>query len=223
VRLIQGNGACLDCQRPTGKRYAKYCDTDRWRHRGKKRTYRLTPEAEAYLRGHYKPAVNGSAQKCAAVLGVPKWRACKWAAELGLTTGVYRRNSPDWTREQDAFLEKHAGRRHVNWISKQLGRSITAVQVRIKRLSLSRLPDGYGQSEVAQAFGVSRDTVERWHRMGLLRSHFKPLEGQPYRFTDRELLEFIRNHPTAFQLSKVEPVWFLDLVLGEKSALRRIA
>jgi len=207
---------CKDCGELTGRKYGLYCDAHRWTHRGKPSTYKLTPEREAYMRAHYKPAERGTSNRCAAVLGVPRWRVCRWAAELGLTSGVYRKGCPNWTREQDAFLEKHVGKRHINWIARQLGRSITAVQVRIRRLELSRLPDGMGQSEVALAFGVSRDTVDRWHRLGLLTSAFSPMQGQPYRYTRADLLAFVRTHHNAFQLAKVDQLWFLDLVFDGK-------
>lgn len=207
--------SCVDCGTSTGRRYGRYCDACRWRHRGKPVTYRLTAEREAYLRTHYRPSVRGMSARIAQVLGVPKWKACKWASELGLTTGLQRQGAALWTADEDAFLEKHLHTRHVNWIAKQLGRSVTAVVVRTKRLALSRLPDGYSQTDVALAFGVSRDTVERWQRRGWLRSSFVPVEGQPHRITDADMLRFIQAHRSAFELGKVDQVWFLDLVCGE--------
>lgn len=203
---------CLDCGQSTGKRYGRYCDDHRWTHRGKPSTYKLTPERSAYLLEHYKPSERGTSARCAAVLQVPRWRVSRWAAELGLTSGVYRSNGRAWTPDEDRFVEKHLHKRHVNWIAKRLKRSITAVVVRVKRIGLSRLPDGFSQSDVALAFGVSRDTVDRWQRTGLLRTAFVPVAGQPFRFAESDILAFVQSHPSAFSLAKVDQLWFLSLV-----------
>jgi hypothetical protein len=213
--------ACVDCGASTGKRYGRYCDAHRWRHRGKPSTYRLTPERATYLREHYRPSERGVSSRCAAVLGVPKWRVCRWAAELGLTGPG--KQGPNWTAQEDAFLEKHLTARHVNWIAQRLGRSITAVLVRAKRIRLSRLPDGYSQTDVALAFGVSRDTVERWQRQGWLHASFEPAKGQPHRVTDADMLRFVHEHRAAFALAKVDQVWFLDLVLSADKSREKVA
>ena len=215
---------CADCGQPTGKRYARYCDAHRWRHRGKPATYRLTPERVAYLKAHYRPSERGMSRRIAAVLQVPKWRVCAWASELGLTNGTYR-TGPAWTAAEDAFLETHLGSRHVNWIAKQLGRSTGAVTGRVKRLSLSRLVDhGYSARQVADGFGVDQSTVIRWIERGWLTATRHTQNGGPYRtygVTLDAIHTFVKQHSAAFVLAKVDQVWFLDLVfngaLGTKS------
>ena len=141
---------------------------------------------------------------------MPKWRVCRWAAELGLTAPTNK--GPAWTAAEDAVLEQHVGSRHVNWIATRLNRSIAAVQARAKRLRLSRLPEGYSQVDVALAFGVERGTVERWLQRGWLTTARVPA-GQPYRVTETDLLRFIRTHRTAFDLAKCDQVWVLGLLL----------
>lgn len=205
---------CLDCGRPTGKTHAQYCDDCRWRHRRKRLKYALTPERRAYLQANYRPAERGTSARCAAALSVPKWRVNRWAAELGLTSGISPRwHAPAWTPEDDAFVAQHLHTRHPAWIARSLKRSLTAVLVRVRRLGLSRLPDGYSETDVALAFGVSRDTVERWRVKGLIRTRFQPRAGQPFRYTDGEVVAFIRAHRTAFEIGKCDQLWFLDLLL----------
>lgn len=208
---------CADCRQPTGKKYGRYCDAHRWRHRGKPPTYTLTAEREAYLRATYQPSARGVSGHMALVLQVPKWRVNRWAAELGLTSREGRKSLP-WTPQEDVFLEQHLTTRHVNWLSTQLGRSITAVLVRAKRLRLSRLPDGYSHEDLALAFGVERSTVRRWVQRGWLRASFQRRCGQPHRVTEAAIVRFIRQHPLAFQLAKVDQVWFLGLVFGDFGA-----
>jgi hypothetical protein len=214
---------CRDCEQLTGKRYARYCDAHRWRHRGKPSTYRLTPEREAYLRLHYKPTgARGMSFRIAKALQVPKWRICRWAAELGLTSKEGRKG-PLWTPEQDAFLEKHLASRHINWIAKQLGRSISACHVRAKRLDLSRRAarDWYTAHDVALGFGVDSHAVLRWIERGQLPAR---REGQDHedgracmwRISMQGIRRFLREHPAAFVLAKVDQVWFLDLVFARQ-------
>lgn len=201
---------CTTCGNPTGRALARFCDACRWPRRLKRKKYQWTTEKDAYLRQSYDATVPGRARQIAELWGWPRWAVTKRAQQLGLA----RTREDYWSTEDTAKVEQWAGTRHPHWIAKQLGRTETAVVVKIKRLGMSRLPEGYSQSDVAFAFGVSRDTVERWIRRGWLVSRFQPIEGQPYRFTDGEVLAFVSAHPQAFVLAKVDQVWFMDLVCG---------
>lgn len=208
--------ACADCGVLTGRPLARYCDSHRWRHRGKPRLYPLTPEREAYMRAHYQPHVRGISHRVAGVLGVPKWRVCRWASELGLT-GTQTERRP-WTPEEDSVLEAHLGQRHIGWIAKRLRRSLTSVTVRAKRLGLSRRAhDWLTAEQVALAFGVDRGTPLHWIAKGLLvaqrwgQDHANG-RASAWRVEVEDIRRFVQAHPTAFSLAKVDQVWFLDLV-----------
>lgn len=212
------------CGVEIGRPHARFCDACRWKHRGRPLKYPLTPERAAYLRAHYRPTGRRKGQtsmvyRVARVLGVPKWRVCRWAAELGLTGPDTR--GPQWTPEDDAFLEAHLGTRHVHWIAKRLHRSVTAVTVRAKRIGLSRR-DGrswYTARQVADGFGVDPSTVVRWIETGKLRGQH---EGQDHpggraaawRVEHGDLRHFAQAYPTAYSLAKVDQVFFLDLAFG---------
>jgi hypothetical protein len=208
---------CEDCGQPTGKKWGRYCDAHRWKHRGKPSTYKLTPEREAFLRANYKPSVRGISHRCAKVLGVPKWRVCRWAAVLGLTGPTTK--GANWTPEEDAILEAHIGSRHLNWIAKRLNRSITAVVVRAKRREIGRRDarTWYTAHQCALGFGVDPTTAIRWIEKGWLKAKH---EGQDYpdgraaawRIEHRDVRAFIQAYPTMFTLAKVDQGWFLDLV-----------
>ena len=210
------------CGQPTGKRYAEYCDAHRWRHRGKPSTYTLTPEREAYLREHYRPAARGQAKAIAAALQLPRWRVSRWAAELGLTSG--HGPGPRFTPQEHAFVLTHLGTRHVNWIAKQLGRSISSVIGHAKRHGLSQVGDhGYSARQVADGLGVSDKDVRRWIARGWLAASRHEQHGGPhltYEIHPEALQRFIQQHPSAFRIGRVDQLWFLDLVfngeIGEK-------
>lgn len=211
---------CRRCQQePVDLPLAQYCGACRAILRTKPAKYVLTPERRAYLLAHYKPSERGISCRCARVLGVPKWRICRWAAELGLTGADTR--GPEWTPDQDAFLERHIGRRHLNWISKKLGRSITACTVRAKRLRISRrgARDWYTAHQVAEAFGVDPSTVVRWIERGQLAGTREGQDhpgGRPcmWRVEHAAVQRFARTQRTAYTLAKVDQVFFLDLVFG---------
>lgn len=201
------------CGRIPERPMARFCDACRWPMRLKKVKYPWTPEKDAYLRAQYDSSVRGRAVRIATVLGYPRWVVQGRASQLGLARPTTLTEPRRWTSNEVTFLNRHAGSRHVKWISRQLGRSITSVVVQIKRQGLSRLPDGYNQGEVALAFGVSRDTVERWFLRGWLGVRPR-VTGQAWRVSEAALRTFVTTHREVFDLRKVDQVWFLDLLCG---------
>lgn len=208
------------CGRSVDGPMSRFCAGCRAERRRKKPKHPLTPERRAYMLAQYRPTERGVSYRIARVLGVPKWRVCRWAAELGLTGPDTR--GPKWTPAEDAFLEAHIGARRVDWIAKQLRRSVTGVVVRAKRLSISRKDarTWYTARQVADAFGVDPGTVVRWIELGKLAAKH---EGQDYpngraaawRIEHLSVRRFVKLHPSAYTLAKVDQVWFLDLVFGE--------
>ncbi len=209
---------CQDCGRPfEAGRYARYGLCCRWKHQRRRLKYAWTPEKDEVLRRRYDSAP-GTPARLAAIWGWPPHVVKKRAAVLGLTRP---REWKSWSAEEVAFLEEHAGRRLVGWIAKKLGRSLTSTIIKLKKLQLSRrFREGYTLREVCTAFGVDHHAVDRWLREGKLRGRRRhdeegvPAERVAWFFRDADLLSFIRNHPLAFDLRRVDPVWFLDLVLG---------
>lgn len=210
---------CKDCGSDTGKPLAKYCDGCRWKHRGKAPLYMLTPERRSYIQKHYSVSDKGMSLRIARVLQVPKWRVVRWAAEMGLCTRGPK--SPDWTADEVAFLESHIGSRHPNWIAKQLKRSVTAVVVKSKRLQIDRrgCRDWMTASSVALGFGLEVHTVIRWIEKGWLQAErfgkdHPDGRASAWKVWPQALSRFVREHPAAYTLAKVDQVWFLDLVFG---------
>lgn len=181
--------------------------------------YVWTPEKDAFLRAKYDSLVRGRAAQIGALWGWPHWVIKKRAQGLGIARPTWNDTRRSWTAEEDAALEQYAGKRYPLWIARHLHRSLTSIVVRMKRLRLSRCPEGLNQTAVAEAFGCSRDTVERWLLKGWLGASRAPAgNGERYGITETDLLAFIRAYPTAFELRNVDQTWFLDLVLGAPPA-----
>jgi len=214
------------CGRQVERPYATFCNLCLALIRRKPPTWVLTPERDRYLREHYNPRERGTSLRIGRVIGVPAWRVKRWAAELGLCATM--KKQPDWTPAEVAFLEEHIGTRSVGWIARALKRSLTAVQVKAKRLQISRRDcrDWYTADALALAMGHDPTTVARWIRTGKLQAERygeNHADGRPamYRVSEAAVLRFLREHPAAYQLAKVDQVWFLGLVFSDIGGGRR--
>jgi hypothetical protein len=208
---------CQRCERqfvacPSTKR----CPTCRYIGRtghSRNRKYRWTAERDALLRERYDSRVRGRAAEIAADFGWPAWRLKHRAQELGIA----RVKEPRWTAEQDAFLLEHAGVRTPKWIAKRLGRTLTAVVVRLKRLHISRrVRDGLTCRDVALCFGIDSHAVAHWIEQGKLpaRRRGTDRENDPYVIQPQAIRQFVRRYPSGFRLDKVDQLWFMDLVFN---------
>lgn len=215
---------CLDCQAPTGRPHAEYCDRCRYHHQKRPTKYGvLTPEREAFIRQHYQPDGRGRGWtfRLATRMGVTKWRLARWAASLGVAEPTVR--NPNWTSAEDAHLERRLEQgRTLEVIAREVHRSLTAVQVRAKRLGISRRSCRRGMSAcaLALAMGVDVHKVTRWiaagwleaARMGTARTPEQG--GDEWVITDAAVRRFLQQHPTAYSLRRVDQTWFLSTVFG---------
>jgi len=179
--------------------------------------YIWTPERDALLREHYDGKIKGRSFQVAAKLGWPKWVICKRAAVLGLCYPADRR---DWTKKEESFVSWHAGYRTVEWMSKQLKRSLSSVVLKLKRMKISRrIRKGYTMRDLELCFGIDHHQIERWVREGKLhirKRHTKrPMDT--WWVEDAQLLAFIQDHPMAFRLDKCDQMWILDLLLNSRA------
>lgn len=136
-----------------------------------------------------------------------------------------------WTADQTAFLEQWTGLRPSRWIARQLtqhyarGFSEHAVIAKQKRLGWSRRVRGDGMtlSELEDALGVHHRTITAWVHDGKLRCRRRASDrtpqqgGRPYEFLDRDILAFIRRYRTLIRLDRVNPEWFLALLLPPRT------
>lgn len=177
--------------------------------------YVWTPAKDAVLRERYDGR-KGSAAKLAAAFGWPKWVITKRAQGLGLCRPV--ENRQPWTPEEERLLEEMAGERAITFMARRLKRSDTSVALKLKRMKIScRIRNGYTLRDLELCFGVDHHLVNRWIRTGLLKGQRRFGAGfarEAWAFTDGDLRRFVRENPTAFELRRVDQVWFLDLGRG---------
>lgn len=184
---------------------------------GKPCLYEWTPSKDDFLRSRYDSRVRRRTHEIAHALGMPVWAIKRRAQILGLAQPwpATRRN---WTAEEMTLLEQYAGQKHVTWLAKRLKRPVVSVVLKLKRMGLRRrVTEGYTLRDLQECLGLDHRTIERFVREGKLRVRRRNPEAQqrsPWMVTDKDLLAFIRQHPTAINLAKVDALWFLDLVLG---------
>lgn len=213
---------------PSGR--AKWCDDCRWSKRGKAPTYVVTTGCDELLRQRYDPSVRGRVAEIAAALSWPRWKVQRRAAELGLTQPPKVAHRP-WTDEEVALLRRYAGKRPIGWMARRLKRSHSSVAEKIKALhiSIAREREGYTMRELALCFGVDHNAIRRWIRRGWLSGqrrngvHDAAFDLDPWVFTDSDLVAFMAEHPTAYELRRVDQAWFLGLIAPGWPAVMREA
>ena len=216
---------CEECDRPFEVARAhsatRICLRCRYRgRRNKKSKWVHTEASDAFIREKYNVRVLGRAAEVAAELGWPKWVISKRAQVLGLT---YPHDSRAWSKKDVDFLLDWVGDRDVHWIARKLERSLTSVVLKLKRLRISRrVSQGYTLRSLCLCFGTDHHVVDRWVREGKIRVTYGIAAGanRRWKVPEVEVVRFVREHPMAFRLDKVDQPWFLDLfVIKGKSLL----
>jgi hypothetical protein len=78
-----------------------------------------------------------------------------------------------------------------------------------------RPQQSYSVSELAELFGLRESHTESWARRGLLgRPHGHRGHGGNIRFTEKNVVRFIRHHPHEYSLGRVDKIWFKAMVFG---------
>ena len=121
---------------------------------------------------------------------------------LGIRKVIY---GPEraWTPEEDERVEELAQKMPVDRIAHFLGRTPTAVRVRMTRTGVSAVnrTGWYTKREVTQILGVDHKIVQRWIDAGALKANWyregsKPQQGRSaeWQIQEEDLKDFIRKH-----------------------------
>jgi hypothetical protein len=179
--------------------------------------YFWTPDQDEIIRKRYDSRTQTITQ-LAERFNFPRWVICRRAAELG----VARCKEPFWSTADEAFLERNYPKRSIRFIAKKLGRTLTAVALKKKRLGITKTMEGYTLRGVCEGLGVDHHKVERWIRMGWLKVRGRGVDrpqGDYKYFTETRLRNFIRSHPDEIDLRRVDRLWFIDLLAGIKTTV----
>jgi transposase len=169
-------------------------------------------EDDAYLQAHYNSDHAGLVCAIAQHLGRTPHAVKRRAGLLGL-----RRPRPQqqWTQEEEQFLNNQAGTLLTTTLAKRLKRSVSAVTHKCRQLHLrNRFREGYTLDDLVTCFGASPHTIQRWvHDSKLQIQHrgtHRPHDA--WCVTEDAILQFIEHHPMAFDLHRVDQLWFLNLL-----------
>ena len=89
-----------------------------------------------------------------------------------------------------------------------------SVKTRCATLELSwRVRDGFTASELAECFGVHSQTAAAWIAEGKFGGDVIEV-GSMRRVTERGVRRFIRRHADAYDLRRVNGVWFKRVAFG---------
>jgi hypothetical protein len=149
--------------------------------------------------------------------GLPRWYIKRQAARLGLTMHMDRK---PWTRAELDLLDDLVGRVSAATIAKRLHRPVSSVVNRCKRMRISRrVRDGYTMRDLELCLGEDHHKIAGWIKNGWLQDRLQGTRRHDgngkdiHRIHEKDILDFLRNHPQEINLGKVDQTRFLDLVL----------
>ena len=182
--------------------------------------YTWRPEYDAYLKAQYFGGLNRRFQvlnRLIRLTGLPRWYIKRQAARLGLTMHMDRK---PWTRAELDVLENLVGTVSAATIAKRLHRPVSSVTNKLKRMQISRrVRNGYTMRDLELCFGEDHHKIAGWIKHGWLQDRLQGTRRHDgngndiHRIREKDILNFVRNHPQEINLGKVDQMWFLDLVL----------
>ena len=172
------------------------------------RTYPFSAELTELLRDAYRTGRRREvSERLRKVMRLrPEWPAWVWfneAARLGLQAEIGRRR---WSASEDRELMLCLGSETVATIAARIGRSRRAVYQRAEKLRISTMVrDGFSETGLAACFGVSQKAVATWVEEGWL-------VMRAGRISEEAVAAFVRQYPQAYDLRRVDQVWFKSLL-----------
>lgn len=185
-----------------------------------------TPEIDAVIRRLYVERVGRGKvphlRQFADKIGWPAWAVKKRGRELGLA----RTRELPWSDEEVELLHRYAWQsdESIRRKLKAAGytRTATAIHLKLKRTQAKQSGDYYSATGLAQCFGCDSHCVVGWIKKGWLKA--KPREtartaqqgGDTWLILHSDVRQFVVAHPMAFDLRKVDQLWFIDLLCNRQ-------
>lgn len=152
-------------------------------------------------------------------LGIPRQKVKAWACQLGLA----RQKEPRWSEKDEAYLERHLYKKSLGAIARQLGRTKTAISLRAKKLGLCKTQEGYTMRGLCLGLGCDHKAVTRWLEAdwlkGARRQSERTARGDIWYFSDKNIRDFIANHPGEVDPRHADWLWLVDVLLGGEDGL----
>jgi hypothetical protein len=232
----------MKCTTPKCRRKAigKFCKACGVAHRSagllasKKYKYHWTPAMDDQIRALYARALKHriSIKELAAKrFGFPPWAVQQRASKLGLC----RVKEKPWSEEELHLLEQHAWKSEtrIEAILRAAGftRSHNAIHVKRNRHFVGGRVEHYpfySANRLAQLLGIDRHAINAWIKGGLLKAKRQGTQ-QLVEWRDfwmiypEDVRQFLTANPMAFDIRKVDQLWFMDLLTnrGAEAQYRR--
>ena len=195
--------------------------------RAERRRHAWLSQHDAYLRAHYHGGLHQRSRVIRELVrqtGFPHWYIKRQARRLGLSMTQDRR---PWTHEELEILDRLLGKVSAATIARRLKRTETSVVMKIKAIGHSRrVSEGCTMRDLEECLGEDHHKIQKWIANGCLRDRLQGTRRHNgnghdiHRFSEKDLLAFIRRHPEEINLGKVDQLWFLDLLLLRGMELR---
>lgn len=235
-RRKKGDTVCAynGCDLPPSAKLGRYCDRHRhisqWEKRPRSK-WVPTPEIDQLILDAWR-TIKDPRRYVAEKTGWPEWAVQDHAINLGAVE-TRRIKEPVWSVAECETLENYSWltiRSLQRKLKKQTGiwRSASAVKSQRYRLRLAQTVDGYNPHQLSRLLGTAPSAVRTWIRLGLLpaknRSHgaYETTDVNYWFIPNEWVYDFVLKHPERIDLSKVDKMWFLNLLTRGKIGLAQL-
>jgi hypothetical protein len=198
------SGLCPGCRGVAGGKRESEASPARTRER---KPFVMTRDREdqlrqAYKRARTKPELSQEITRLASSWGVPRSTITNQALKLGISLLSWK----EWTVEENAYLEEHAGEMSIKRIAKTLKRSPDSVKHQIHRLQLSgEVTKGYSMRQLQELLGVKHTRVQMWLSKGWLRMEHE-------RVTESSIQKFLFQRMDEYSFRNCDEPWLKGML-----------
>ena len=178
--------------------------------------YNFTQEIDKKIIETYtkENRLKGDISTLSSIIKIPKYIIYKRAKKLGINNILFNQK---WSSQELSLLNKNINK-SVNFIynlliKNKFRRTKSAIKNKIEEIRKTIRIDTYNAHTLALCFGVNNDTVERWIHKNYLQA--KKI-GNLFSIQLINIKKFIQNYPNKFEISKVNQLWFLDVIFDGK-------
>lgn len=152
-----------------------------------------------------------AARRIASECGVTQKYVLARVHQAGLSR-PYRK----WTVPEIEYVKKHEARISAGVMARKLKRSRNDIYRIIRHYCHGSNGSGYTAAAVACALGVAQETVIRHIALGTMKARKKMGNGKGdlWMMYDEDVRDFLRRHPLAWNLSRADQLWVIDILAG---------
>ena len=220
--------SCENCPTVVDLKYGRFCDPCRSKRRRRKTKYSPTDFIDQQIRRIYQERLQ---RRSSAIPGLRElsiktgWPA--WALKKrGRALGFGRTKERPWSDAELKILMRYAwmcdDRIRLKLKAAGYQRTATAIHLKLKRTHAKGNTPYYTATGLAICFGVDSHVITRWIRMEFIKASRRGTEriasqgGDMWQIHERDVRDFILQHPIEFDIRKVDQLWFLNLITDGK-------